>query len=166
MGVEPGGAPGHDLEGPVRIVVLLRAIYGVLRIVDVTQQQVGKVKQAGPRSGQHPESFLIVQLAEETELAPLLFDLIFGEVGVRGLVCPAYHFPQVERYRRQRRENHEGHHGSRAGRMRRVRTTPLETSPSRLYCVATMPVGATPLSTQRSIAERMLCSGSASGRSH
>src|SRR5437588_5607617 len=61
--------------------MLLHSVGRVLRIVDISEQQVGKVEQSGARSGQRPGSLLIVELAEEAELAPVLLDLVVGERG-------------------------------------------------------------------------------------
>jgi hypothetical protein len=55
----------------------------VLWIRDIAEQEVRKVEQAGSRSRQRPSLVLIVQLAKETELAPLLLDLLVRHTGWR-----------------------------------------------------------------------------------
>ncbi len=59
------------------------SVCGVLRIIDITAQEVRKVEQSGPGTGQRPDFVLIVQFAKESELAPLLFDLVVRHDGAR-----------------------------------------------------------------------------------
>lgn len=63
--------------------MLLRSIGCVLRIIHVAEQKVREIKKAASIAGQSPNSFLIVQLAEETQLPPLLLDLVVGQRGRR-----------------------------------------------------------------------------------
>ncbi len=71
------------------------SVYRVLWISDITKQEVRKVEQSGSRARQRPDLFLIVQLAEEAQLAPLLLDLLFRQLGSR-LVFPTQYPAQVE----------------------------------------------------------------------
>src|SRR5467141_2268864 len=82
--------PSHDLEMPIRTVMVMFRLHIVARIVRITQEQIAKPQKTGPGPEKLPFSRRTVGVVEETELPPLQSSLVIHIFrGHRMLARPA-----------------------------------------------------------------------------
>src|SRR5882762_4182731 len=71
MMVHPRIRPSHDLEMPIRTVMVMFRLHIVARIVRITQEQIAKPQKTSLGPEKLPFSRRVVQVVEEAELPPL-----------------------------------------------------------------------------------------------
>src|SRR5882672_12851808 len=63
--------PSHDLEMPIRTVMVMFRLHNVARIVRITQEEIAKPQKTGLGPEKLPFSRRAVEVVEEAELPPL-----------------------------------------------------------------------------------------------